>query len=115
MIDHMHILFHVLMITPCTFRTLHTALVRPHLDYSCVVWEAVQRRATSLIPDLANLTYTDDIVKLFDSLEEYDKRSLVFYSPRQGQLCGRFGRSKRIGHIIISVEKMKRFLLCMLA
>ena len=54
-----------------------------------------------------------DIMKLFENLEEYDKRLLVFYTARQRQLCGRFGRSKRVGHI--SVEKLKRFSLFMLA
>jgi len=49
---------------------LYSSLVRPHLDYECVVWqpyllkdiralEAVQRRATRLLPNLAHLTYSD--------------------------------------------------------
>ena len=54
-----------------------------------------------------------DIVKLFGNLEEYDKKPLVLYPGRQGQLRGMFARSKRVGHI--SVEKMKRFSLYMLA
>jgi len=48
------------MLTPHTLRLLYTSLVRPHLDFACVVWqpyllkdiralEAVQRRATRLL------------------------------------------------------------------
>lgn len=61
---------HALFI-PCT----HAALVKPHLDYTCVVWQpyllkdirtlvAVQRRATRVIPCLANLTYIDRLKSL---------------------------------------------------
>jgi len=54
------------MLTPHTLRLLYTSLVRPHLDYACVVWqpyflkdiralEAVQRRATRLLPTVTYL------------------------------------------------------------
>jgi len=76
----------------------------------------VSKLAEALI-GLSGLGVTNDqardIVKLFDNLEEYNKKPLVFYPAKQGQLCGRFGRSKRVGHI--NVEKMKRFSLFMLA
>ena len=54
-----------------------------------------------------------DIVKLFNNLEEYDKKPLIIYPAREGRLRGTFARSKRVGHI--SVEKMKRFSLCSMA
>ena len=55
--------------------TLYTSLVRPHLDYACVVWcpfqledvraiERVQRRATKLVPALRNKSYYDRLVAL---------------------------------------------------
>ena len=53
-----------------------------------------------------------DIVKLFNNLEEYDKKPLIIYHAREGQLRGTFARSKWVGHI--SVEKMKRFSLCIM-
>ncbi len=54
---------------------LHKSLVRPHLEYANDVWsprlkrninalEAVQRRATKLIPHLSNLTYEERLNKL---------------------------------------------------
>ena len=57
------------------FRTLFTALVRPHMEYACSVWmpqllrdvrsmEGVQRRATKMIPTLRNLPYPDRLRKL---------------------------------------------------
>ena len=57
------------------FRTLFTALVRPHLEYASAVWtpyllrdirnlEAVQRRATKMVPTLSMLPYPDRLRKL---------------------------------------------------
>ena len=54
---------------------LYTALVRPHLEYGNVVWspslqqhikalEAVQHRATRLIPNLCDLPYEERLKKL---------------------------------------------------
>jgi len=68
MIGIIYCTFHAL--TPHTLRFLYTSLVRPILNYACVVWqsyllkdirkvEAVQRRATRFLPNLAHLTYTD--------------------------------------------------------
>jgi hypothetical protein len=57
------------------FKTLFTALVRPHLEYACSVWmphllkdirslEGVQRRATRMVPSLRNLSYPERLQKL---------------------------------------------------
>ena len=73
MIGIIHRTFHAL--TPHTLHLLYTSLVRPHLDYACVVWqpyllkdiralEAVQRRVTRLLPSLAHLTYSDRLKSL---------------------------------------------------
>ena len=58
-----------------TFCLLYKALVRPHLEYAASVWnpykkkdidsiENVQRRATKLMPILANLSYEERLEKL---------------------------------------------------
>jgi hypothetical protein len=57
------------------FRKLFKALVRPHLEYANAVWspstrqeinalEAVQRRATKLVPSVKNLEYSDRLKRL---------------------------------------------------
>ena len=57
------------------FRTLYTAIVRPHLEYANQMWcsylvndikllENVQRRATRLVPELKGLQYTDRLKRL---------------------------------------------------
>jgi len=51
-------------------KQLYTVMVRPHLEYGNVVWhpqfkkdmelvEAVQRRATKMVPGLRNLSYEE--------------------------------------------------------
>ena len=56
-------------------RTLYTSLVRPHLDYACVVWcpfklgdirtiENVQRHATKNVPLLKDMPYYDHLFSL---------------------------------------------------
>ena len=55
--------------------TLYISLVRPHLDYACVVRcpfqlgdvravEKVQRRATKIVPALRHKSYYDRLVAL---------------------------------------------------
>ena len=62
-------------IDPDIFIPLYKALVRPHLEYCSVSWsprfvtddkkiEAVQRRATRLIPGMSSLSYPERLIKL---------------------------------------------------
>ena len=57
------------------FQHLYNALIRPHLEYGQIIWspqfirqskliENVQRRATKLVPNLKNLTYSERLKKL---------------------------------------------------
>ncbi|XP_076063508.1 uncharacterized protein LOC143038359 [Oratosquilla oratoria] len=57
------------------FKTLFVSLVRPHLEYANQVWcpykkrdiaavEAVQRRATKMVPGLRTLPYPERLKKL---------------------------------------------------
>ena len=57
------------------FLYIYKGLVRPHLEYASSVWaphlikhieaiEAVQRRATKLVPGMANLPYDERLKKL---------------------------------------------------
>ena len=57
------------------FLPLYKTLVRPHLEYANCVWspflqmdttrlEKVQRRATKIIPSLADLPYTERLKEL---------------------------------------------------
>ena len=56
-------------------RLLYTTIIRPHLDYACVVWnpyqsgdvrvsEQVQRRVTRAYPSLSHLFYHDLLMAL---------------------------------------------------
>lgn len=58
-----------------TFLRLYKALIRPHLEYACSVWnplliedrdklERVQRRATKLVPSIADRSYSDRLQAL---------------------------------------------------
>ena len=62
-------------LTPTIFRMLYVSLVRPHLDYASVVWnphllkdiralEAVQRRATRMVPQFGTMTYVERLTFL---------------------------------------------------
>ena len=57
------------------FKTVYKTLIRPHLEYACVIWsphtkkysnmiERVQRRATKLVPELRDLPYHDRLKEL---------------------------------------------------
>ena len=67
-----------------TIRLLYVTLVRPILDYASTVWnphlmknirklEAVQRRATKLIPSFYNMSYSERLHKLI---------IIIFYNCR---------------------------------
>ena len=62
-------------LTPTVFHMLYTSLVRPHLDYASIIWnpyllkdirklEAVQRRATRIVPQLNGMTYVEGLTLL---------------------------------------------------
>ena len=84
--------------TPTTFRTLFTAYVRPHLEYAAPAWspyrkkdikflEAVQRRASKLVPSLKHFNYQDRLNCLnLTTLEERRMRGdlIQFYKFYSG-------------------------------
>ena len=58
-----------------SFILLYNSLVRPHVEYGNTIWypflrkdiesvEKIQRRATKLIPELKDMTYTERLKKL---------------------------------------------------
>ena len=60
---------------PQILHNLYTALIRPHLDYACVIWnlyqlgdirtlEHIQRNITTACPTLRHLSYHDQLVVL---------------------------------------------------
>ena len=70
------------------FLQLYRALVRPHLEYASPVWspslkkhittiENVQRRATKLVPNIRNLTYTERLKYLGIPSLEYAEKELT--------------------------------------
>ena len=72
-------------ITITTFNLLYKSLVRPHLEYCNAVWspflikdikmiEAVQRRATKLVPVLSSLSYSDRLKKLHLPTLQYRRK-----------------------------------------
>ncbi len=90
--------------------SLHKSLVRPHLEYGNVIWcpklkrvirslEAVQRRTTKMIPELAHLPYKErleqlklptlvyrrwrgDMLQTYKILhQEYDINQEIFFKP----------------------------------
>ena len=72
---------------PQMVRLLYTTLIRPHLDYACVVWnpyqssdiralEQVQRRVTRACPTLFHLSYYDRLVALNLPSLQYRRRRM---------------------------------------
>ncbi len=90
--------------------TLYKSLVRPHLEYCNTIWnpklkrviraiEAVQRRASKMVPELANLSYEErlkelklptlvyrrhraDMLQTYKILhDEYDLDKSIFFKP----------------------------------
>ena len=60
---------------PQLLRNVYTGLIRPHLDYACIIWnpyqlgdiralERVQRSATRACPSLRHLSYYERLVAL---------------------------------------------------
>ena len=60
---------------PHILHNLYTALIQPHLDYACVIWnqyqlgdirtlERIQRNITTACPTLRHLSYRDRLVTL---------------------------------------------------
>ena len=83
-------------------RTLYTSLVRPHLEYANTVWspylakdirdlEAVQRRASKLVPSLKNLSYPDRLHKL--------RLPTLTYRRQRGDLIETYKILHQIYHI----------------
>lgn len=74
-------------------------------------WDKVDALAEALL-DLSGLSVTStaatNILKLYNSLEEFDKRPLTFHPRPQKPPRGRFARTKgyRSGHS--TVDNMKR-------
>ena len=72
-------------LTPEIFTMLYKSLVRPHLEYASCIWsphlkrdqdaiEKVQRRATKLVPELKNLSYSNRLQKLNLPTLKYRRR-----------------------------------------
>ena len=71
------------------FILLYKALVRPHIKYGNTIWypflrkdiesvERIQKRATKLIPELTDLTYTERLKRLkLPSLAHRRKRGVA--------------------------------------
>ena len=87
-----------------TIRLLYVTLVRPILDYASTVWnphlmknirklEAVQRRATKLIPSFYNLTYSE-------RLQELNLPSLLYRRTRMDLIM-----TYKILNNLVSVDK----------
>ena len=85
---------------PFSIRTLYESMVRPHLEYGNAIWgpfyqgdikkiEAVQRRATKLIPELRDIPYGERLTRLkLPSLLYRRKRGdmIVMYKIMNGQV-----------------------------
>ena len=88
-------------LTPTIFRMLYVSLVRPHLDYASVVWnphllkdiralEAVQRRATRMVPQFGTMTYVERLTFLNLPSLYYRRRRMdmiITYKIIHGLVC----------------------------
>ena len=88
-------------LTPTIFRMLYVSLVRPHLDYASVVWnphllkdiralEAVQRRATRMVPQFGTMTYVERLTLLNLPSLYYRRRRMdmiITYKIIHGLVC----------------------------
>ena len=88
-------------LTPTIFRMLYVSLVRPHLDYALVVWnphllkdiralEAVQRRATRMVPQFGTMTYVERLTFLNLPSLYYRRRRMdmiITYKIIHGLVC----------------------------
>ena len=66
-------------------------------------WDKVSKALIALSGLRVTNDQARDIVRLFNNLEEHDKKPLIIYHAREGQLRGTFARSKWVGRI--SMEK----------
>ena len=91
-----------------TISTLYKIMVRPHLEYSNVIWgpfyqgdirsvETIQRRATKLIPEVKDLPYVDRMKNL--------ELPSLMYRRRRGDMIQMY----KIINGIVRIDKEKLF------
>ena len=88
-------------LTPTVFRMLYVSLVRPHLDYASAVWnphllkdiralEAVQRRATRMVPKFDTMSYIERFTFLNLPSHYYRRKRMdmiITYKIINGLVC----------------------------
>ena len=79
-------------------RLLYTTIIRPHLDYACVVWnpyqsgdirvlEQVQRRVTRACSSLSHLSYHDRLMTLnLSLLYRWQRMDMMMYKTLKGRV-----------------------------